>query len=339
MKKIKKQDLNKLLAQWQKQYTVFTPSNNGVVKMTAWDGKDTTFLDWYRNTVIPPKKNFLPNMEKMFVFQNDGKTQLQPVDTAADKQLVFGVRPCDAHALSLIDLNFTDGYEDVYYVNRRKNGLLVGMGCASPCASCFCTSLGIEPGDSKDVDIMVNDIGGELLITEITDKGKALLAATSGLEEATAADEAKAKQAKESAHQKVSRKINTAEIKERLMPSFENEEHWEKVAAKCVSCGICTFLCPTCYCFDINDEQSKGKGARFRNWDCCSFPVYTRMPMENPREDKWRRVRQKVNHKYSFFPMIYDKIACTGCGRCIRQCPVNWDITQVLSTLPVKAKA
>ena len=75
----------------------------------------------------------------------------------------------------------------------------------------------------------------------------------------------------------------------------------------------------------------KGDGARYRNWDSCSFPLYTKMPAENPREAKWRRVRQKVSHKYSFYPLLFGEIACTGCGRCIRQCPVNWDITQVLS--------
>ncbi|MDD5127343.1 MAG: 4Fe-4S dicluster domain-containing protein [Dehalococcoidales bacterium] len=338
MKKIKKSDLNKLLSQWQQKYSVFAPSNHGVVKMTAWDGKDTTFLDWYRNTVVPPKNNFLPGMEKMFDIKKDAGYKLEV--TADDtKQLIFGVRPCDARALALIDVNFKDGYEDTYYLNRRKNGLLVGLGCTSPCASCFCTSLNIHPAESQDVDVMFNDIGEELLIAEVTDKGKELLAASSGLSDATAADEAKAKEAKEATFKKVTRKINTGEIKERLMPSFENEEYWKNVAAKCVSCGICTFLCPTCYCFDINDEQSKGEAARFRNWDCCSFAVYTKMPMENPREEKWRRVRQKVNHKYNFFPMIYEQIACTGCGRCIRQCPVNWDITQVLSTLPEKAKA
>jgi sulfhydrogenase subunit beta (sulfur reductase) len=78
----------------------------------------------------------------------------------------------------------------------------------------------------------------------------------------------------------------------------------------------------------------KGDGARYRNWDSCSFPIYTKMPAENPREEKWRRVRQKVNHKYAFYPSLFDTIACTGCGRCIRLCPVNWDIAQTLSCLP-----
>jgi len=160
-----------------------------------------------------------------------------------------------------------------------------------------------------------------------------------GIKGATQADEARAKEAKETAYNKVTRKIDTEGIKEKLLPAFDNQGYWEKIAAKCISCGICTFLCPTCYCFDINDELVRDHGARFRNWDSCAFPIYTKMPMENPREEKWQRVRQKVCHKYEFYPMLFDVTACTGCGRCIRLCPVSWDITQTLDSLPAKVTA
>lgn len=339
MKKVLKKDIQKILSQWQKEFTVFVPSREtGVSEMVVWDGKDTAFLDWYRNTVIPPKANFLLNIEKMFDFRkDDGCYNLELPATEEQKQLVFGIRPCDARALSIIDMVFQDAYEDTYYLNKRKNTLLVGMGCINPYDSCFCTSLGFGPAEATDVDLMLTDIGDEFLIEEVTDKGKELIAKTEGLEEATKDDEARAGEAKDAAYQKVTRKIDTKEIGKRLPSSFDNEEFWEKMSAKCVSCGICTFLCPTCYCFDINDEAVRGDGARYRNWDSCSFPLYTQMPMENPREEKWRRVRQKVYHKYAFYPMLFDIIACTGCGRCIRLCPVNWDITQVLTSVPAEA--
>ena len=341
MKKISKNKLGNLLGQWQKAYTVYAPSReNGVVKMAEWDGKDTGFLDWYRNTVIPPKNNFLPNMEKMFDFQKcAGSYNLQQPAPDKQGQLIFGIRPCDARAIAIIDMNFADGYQDDYYLGRRKQGVLIGLGCTSPCESCFCTSLGIDPGESADVDLMLTDIGDEFMIEGVTDKGKELLTGSSGLEEATQSDETKAAEAGEATKSKVTRKIDTKEIARKLAPSFENYEYWEKVAAKCISCGICTFLCPTCYCFDINDEQFQGSGARYRNYDCCSFPLYTQMPVENPREEKWRRVRQKVSHKYEFYPMLFNITACTGCGRCIRLCPVNWDITQMLNDLPEPEKA
>lgn len=339
MKKIKKQDLTKLLEQWQKEFTVFIPSReNGAAEMVVWDGKDAGFLDWYRNTVIPPKANFLMNIEKLFGFRKEaGSFKLETPAAEEQKQLIFGIRPCDARAIAIIDMVFKDAYEDKYYLSRRENSLLIGMGCLRPYDSCFCTSLGLGPAEAKDVDIMLTDIGDYLVIEEITDKGKELVANTNDLEEADQEDATRTAEAKDNAATKVTRKIDTREIAARLPRAFENKEFWEKVSAKCISCGICTFLCPTCYCFDINDELLKGDGTRYRNWDSCSFPVYTKMPAENPREEKWRRVRQKVNHKYEFYPMLFDIIACTGCGRCIRLCPVNWDITQTLSGLPAGA--
>jgi ferredoxin len=338
MKKVKKIDINKLLGQWQKEFTVFAPSvKSGVAEMAAWDG-DTGFLDWYRNTIIPPKASFLLNIEKMFGFKKDKDGyKLELPATADQKRLIFGIRPCDARALAIIDMVFKDTYEDNYYLGKRKNTLLVGMGCVNPCDSCFCTSMGLSPTEATDVDLMLTDTGDEFLIEEVTDKGKELMAKTEGTAGANQDDEARARKAAEAAFQKVTRKIDTGEIAKKLPASFENKEFWEKVAAKCVSCGICTFLCPTCYCFDINDEALRGDGARYRNWDSCSFPLYTKMPMENPREEKWRRVRQKVCHKYLFYPLLFNIIACTGCGRCIRLCPVNWDIAQTLSSLPAEA--
>jgi ferredoxin len=335
-KKINKGDIGKLLNEWSQEFTVLVPSReSGVAMMAKWDGKDTDFLTWYRNTVIPAKAYLFPSMEEMFSFHKDEEGyHIEPPALDSHKQLIFGIRPCDARALAILDMPFKDLYEDPYYLSKRNNTVLVGLGCTDPYDSCFCTSLGISPGESTDVDLMLSDIGDEFLIEQITDKGKELLAKVGELEEATETDEAKAKEVKKTAYSKVTRRIDIDSIKERLLPAFENQDYWEKVSAKCLSCGICTFLCPTCYCFDINDEIAKKQGVRFRSWDSCAFPIYTKMPMENPRSEKWRRVRQRVYHKYAFYPMNYGIIACTGCGRCIRQCPVNWDITQTLSNLP-----
>jgi sulfhydrogenase subunit beta (sulfur reductase) len=340
-KKVAKKDIAKVLEQWRQQFTVFAPSKaSGVAAFAEWDGKDTSFLDWYRNTVVPPKASFLPPMEEMFRFRKgDGGYSIEPPSEEERQRLLFGVRPCDARAMAIVDMTFKDAYQDPYYLSKRKNALLVGLGCTNPCESCFCTSMGTSPTDSINVDLMLIDIGDDFLIEQVTDKGKGLLAQTSGLKEATKEDGAKAEQAKKTVYDKVTRKLDTEGIKEKLLASFDDQEFWEKTAAKCISCGICTLLCPTCYCFDINDELIKEEGTRFRSWDSCGFPNYTKMPMENPRQEKWRRVRQKVCHKYEFYPMTYDVIACTGCGRCIRLCPVNWDITRVIESVPDKTEA
>jgi len=338
MHKIGKQDLAKLLSEWSSKFTVLTPSQpEGATGWAKWDGTDTTFLDWYRNTTVPPKKIFLPLMEELFSFHKDREGyHVKPPPLDISKQLVFGIRPCDAKALAMLDMTFRDAYEDPYYLTRREGAVLVGLMCTRPYDSCFCTSLGSSPTDSANVDLMLTDIGSEFLVEAISDKGEELIAKTSVAQAATEADEVKAREEVKAAYGKVTRKIDTEDIKEKLPSGFEDKDYWEKIAAKCISCGICTFLCPTCYCFDINDEFIKNHGERFRSWDSCAFCLYTKMPMENPRLDKWRRLRQKVCHKYEFYPMSFDVIACTGCGRCIRLCPVNWDITQTLANLPAK---
>jgi ferredoxin len=339
-KKVSKKDIAQLLKTWSQQFNVLAPSrDSGVAAMAEWDGKDTSFLDWYRNTVVPPKASFLPPMEAMFRFRKDEEGyQIEPPAKNGQKQLLFGIRPCDARAMAILDMTFEDAYKDPYYLEKRKKAVLVGLGCTNPCESCFCTSMGTSPTDPTNVDLMLIDIGDHFLIEEVTAKSKELIAKTSGLKEATKNDEAEAEKARETAYNKVSRKLDTEGIKDNLLESFDDEDFWEKVAAKCISCGICTLLCPTCYCFDINDELVKGEGTRFRSWDSCGFSLYTKMPMENPRQEKWRRVRQKVCHKYEFYPMAFDVIACTGCGRCIRLCPVNWDITQVIESVPARVK-
>jgi len=337
-KKTSKENISKLIDGWSREFTVFVPSiENEETTLARWDGEDTSFLDWYRNTIKPAKANFLPPMEEMFSFQKDEEGyQIKPAALDGQKRLIFGIRPCDARALAILDVPFRDTYEDSYYLSKRNNTVLVGLGCTNPYDSCFCTSLDSSPYDATNVDLMLIDIGDEFIIEEVTDKGRELLAMAAELEDATEADEAIAREAKEASYHKVSRRIDTGDIKEKLLACFDDEDYWEKVATKCISCGVCTFLCPTCYCFDINDELIKKQGARFRSWDGCAFSVYTKMPAENPREEKWRRVRQKVCHKYEFHPINFGVIACTGCGRCIRLCPVNWDIVETLASLPVK---
>ena len=336
-KKINKTDIAGLLSQWDGEFALLVPSRErGAITMTRWDGKDTGFLEWYRNTVTPTKASFFPPAEEMFRFQKNREGyRLEAAAADSQKKLIFGIRPCDASALAILDFVFKDAYEDPYYLPRRENTVLVGLVCTNPYDSCFCTSLGSSPADLANIDLMFTDIGGEFLIEAVTEKGRELIGRTEGLTEAKDNDETAAREVREASEQRVTRKIDTTDISRKLQACFEDEAYWEKVAAKCISCGICTLLCPTCYCFDINDEALRNQGARLRNWDSCAFGIYTRMPMENPRAEKWRRVRQKVSHKYEFYPMNFGVTACTGCGRCIRLCPVNWDITQTLASLPL----
>ncbi len=335
VKKINRNDLGKLLGEWKQGFEVLAPSReSGIASFEEWNG-DISFPDWYRNAVTPPKSLLLPLVEKIFSYSKgeDGyRLETPPPDKK--KQLVFGIRPCDARAFGLLDTTFQDECKDPYYLGRRRNLVLAGLSCNDPYDSCFCTSPGSSPSDSSGMDVMLIEIEEGFLVESVSEAGEKLMQNTKSLQEATEEDRIEAENSRRAALEKVIRKIDVKETSDRLKQCFDNEEFWQQIAAKCVSCGICTLLCPTCYCFDINDQVTDEGGARFRSPDSCSFSIYTRMPVENPRSEKWKRVRNRVCHKYQVYPMLYDNIACTGCGRCIRLCPVNWDIIQALESLP-----
>ena len=165
IKKIAKKDLGRLLDEWSRDFAVFAPSNaNGIAQMQQWQGGEAAFPDWYRNTVTPPKNIILPLLEEMFSFnKNEEGYKLETPPPDEGKRLIFGIRPCDAKALSIIDMTFGDAYKDNYYLNRRRNTLLVGLVCNKPYDSCFCTSLGGSPADATGMDIILTDSGDELL--------------------------------------------------------------------------------------------------------------------------------------------------------------------------------
>jgi sulfhydrogenase subunit beta (sulfur reductase) len=340
-KKIDKNDIARLLADWKRDFTVFTPKQepDNSSKMAEWDGKDASFLKWHRNTIVPCKTLLLPPVEEMFRFQKTagGHYHLELPPSEEQKRLIFGIRPCDARALSLLDKVFEDTYQDTYYLLKRRNTILVGISCVSPYDSCFCTALNSAPSDSANVDLLFTDIGSEFFVEATSEAGSNLIGRSEYLHGANETDKARAREVKESSKEKITKRLDTEHIRSRLSDIFEDEAYWGKIAAKCISCGVCTLLCPTCHCFDISDEVLKEKGHRVRSPDSCSFAEYTRMPMENPRSEKWRRLRNRVCHKYLFYPMNFGAIACTGCGRCIRLCPVKWDLSKMLTELPGKA--
>ena len=127
------------------------------------------------------------------------------------------------------------------------------------------------------------------------------------------------------------RSIQTDGKPEKLGEIFE-ADYWETVSNKCLGCGICTFLCPTCYCFDITDEKWGVSGERIRSWDSCMYPEYTiHASGYNPRPARKNRLRNRFYHKFKYYPDLYNMFGCTGCGRCIRHCPVNIDIIDIIN--------
>ena len=310
-----------------KEFQVFAPAAVGdVLRFKEVEDPASVSLD-YSNSTVPPKELMFPQTETLFKYRL-GQNDIEPTVPEAQR-VVFGIRPCDAQAYSIVDNVFGWDLPDPYYQNRRRNTTLVGIACADPCANCFCPSVGGGPASEKGLDALMFDLGDAYYVKTLTDKGE-VFAKAAGLEAAGDSEAGAAQKQGEEALGKIGRSIDTAGIPEKL-PTLYDHPFWEQFSDRCLGCGICTFLCPTCHCFDIQDEAEAFDARRARMWDTCMFSEYSlHTSGHNPRPTRKERTRNRISHKYSYFPEKFDVIACVGCGRCINHCPVNLDILDIL---------
>lgn len=288
------------------------------------------------NTRLSPKGLFHPHSERMFEYSlasgdaEAGILKEAPKDYSP--RLVVGIRPCDAKAFRLDDANFdTAAYRDPWWTKRRETTTLMGLGCNSPCSTCFCTSVGSGPFDPSGLDVLMADMGDGYLLQAVTQKGEALLGSLSDAGPAPPGAADALAGLKKGAEERLSVQFDVKSFIEKDMLELFQASFWEEVQFACVNCGTCTFLCPTCWCFDIQDEVCGDRGDRLRIWDSCMFPLFTfHGSGHNPRAQKLQRVRQRFMHKLKYYPDKYKGgVACVGCGRCVKYCPVNIDIRQV----------
>ena len=311
-----------------KDYQVFAPTAVGdVVRFKEVADAEAVKLD-YANSNVPPKELMFPETETLFKYRLGG-TDIEPEVPEPARRLVFGIRPCDAMAYTIVDSLYNWDFPDPYYQKRRDNTVLFGMACSEPAANCFCTSMGGGPASEKDLDALMFDLGDSVYVKTITEAGDEAAKAM-GLEAAGDAEKKAGDALEKEALAKIKRTLDTEGIPEKL-PSLYDHPFWEQFSDRCLSCGICTFLCPTCHCFDIQDEIEAFDGRRARMWDTCMFSEYTlHTSGHNPRPTRKERTRNRISHKYSYYPNKFDDIACVGCGRCINLCPVNIDILDIL---------
>jgi Pyruvate/2-oxoacid:ferredoxin oxidoreductase delta subunit len=319
----------------QKEYTVYGPikDENGEVVLSEVDtGTDVT-LDFV-NFKLSPKELFFPQCEVLCMLDRNGIKEVPQPD---GKFVAFAVRPCDADALKSIDKIFEDettGYTDPYFGARRQNGVLIALACSEPCTTCFCTSVGSSPSSEKGTDILMTRLDETLLFKACTDKGRDLMKANAAIFKEAGAEEQKARDDKATAVAEKVNKVDTEGVTDKLAKGF-NFTVWNDMFSRCLGCGVCTYVCPTCHCFDIIDEtEVVGAGQRVRAWDACQFSLFTlHASGHNPRPSKKERMRQRIMHKFSYTVENFDEIFCVGCGRCVRQCPVNLDIREMIDTI------
>jgi sulfhydrogenase subunit beta (sulfur reductase) len=335
----------KALPQWLKKLSaskVYYPAKDGDGRWNYVEvgGNHDISLDVLQTT-LPPKKLLFPQME---VFLEFAKTQKGDEETLEIKEIlpgdesavIFGVRPCEARAAWLLDKVFGGEFSDPYYWKRRNQTTLVGLACnPPPSENCFCLSVEGSPHSENGLDILLTDLGDSYHVMTLTDKGEKLVAAAKDLfQDPKPADRKKVKAIHAESEKKIKRQLKDARaVAARLKDVFDSDL-WDEESMSCLRCGICTYLCPSCHCFDITDELesvSPPRGKRVRTWDTCQFPDFTMHSSgHNPRPDKASRLRQRLFHKFQYFIEMYDQFQCVGCGRCISLCPVGIDIINVL---------
>ncbi len=309
-KLLKKEDLNRFLNNLKGKYEIIAPVKRDIVRYEVIDDVNDIYLD--EKPFFSAKKFFFAPKETLFEFPEKirFKKKMKP-------RIIFGIRNCDANALLVLDKLYLEGFLDERYKEKRDKTIIITIPCTEPEENCFCGSMNL-----KDYyDLKFTDIGPSYYIDVGTDKGKRLV-----------------HRFKE--HKMIGEKkemdFSTVLNKRKDLKKHFEDKIWKKEAEKCLSCSMCVNICPTCACFDINDEVELNlkNGKRDREADSCQLKSFTEVAGGHVfREERAARLRHFVLHKLQYFKDEYDINMCVGCGRCINVCPADISLVEINNKL------
>ncbi|MBM4337916.1 MAG: 4Fe-4S ferredoxin [Deltaproteobacteria bacterium] len=330
--KLDKKDFENFLKDLMETYDLFAPVQltEGVSVFKKIDKPEEVNL-----TQLVPQKSakevFFPQSETMFRYEmSENQSPIVSEQKIGRERVLLGARPCDIEAIFIVEKVFIgEDYTDVYFLEKRKKTTIITLACNHPLTTCFCSSTGGGPFRKDGSDLFMIDLGESYLVELLTEKGLAF-SKNRFFKEAGSKEIRLVKELEEKAAKKTDSSIPVEGIEKRLDLMVESP-FWDRIHEKCIGCGTCTFLCPTCHCFDITDEATNQKGERVRNWDSCLFPIYSlETSGHNPRPTGRERTRQRLMHKFNYYPKNFGRVACVGCGRCILYCPVQFDVREAI---------
>jgi ferredoxin len=336
MKAIDKVDMVSFVTDIMEEIEVVGPvAKDGKFAFGPIDDPSELRLD-YNITLLPPKKYFLPQEEPILEFQMGEAMRSEPV-VEATPRVILGIHPCDINANWLLDLAFSADTLDTYYMEKRKRAIIVGLDCNQPCDEhSFCKSMG-GPGVAGGYDLFMTDIGDTYVLEYGSAAGMELLAKHKGARETTGADLSRFSAVQAAKWPKFTFRLEVpiSDLPYLLAIGYDSPL-WEELGEKCLACGACTLVCPTCYCFDIMDRPALNlkEGQRLRVWDSCQLPEFATVAGgENFREARADRLRHRFFRKGKYLTERFGKVGCVGCGRCVRSCLVHIDPVEVFNTL------
>ncbi len=326
---LRKENLNAFVAELLSRYRVGAPvRHNGTYAFKDLQSPEDLKLD-YPTTILPPKKYLLPVRETLFRFDSTQPQIVQETETDPPTVLL-GVHTCDLHGIQLLDRVFKSGNIDPNYVKRRNQTFLISIECLHPCDEhSFCKSMGTLTAD-EGFDIHMVDIGDAYAMDAATEAGEMLMqyAAT----ESVSTDNMQRMNNvfnEKWSHFPYRLDFDVSELSPLLKVSMKNAL-WEELGERCLACAACTNVCPTCFCFNVQDEVELelSSGERVRSWDSCQLDHFATVAGgHNFRESRAMRQRHRFMRKGYYIHSAHDYLGCTGCGRCARACLV--DITPV----------
>ena len=340
MKRVAKTDLNRLFAAVSDVRKLYLPVDDqaGQARFTPWTPE--AVLSTRLNTARSAKDLFFPQVENLVDFRVTGK-QIEIIENRdpAEPFAVFGVRACDCRSFDILDRVFLSEQTDTYYKTRRENGLVITLACTRPAETCFCTSFGIDAAEpAGDVTCWMTE--DALYWQANTEKGEGLTAQLPMLEDCEDTPVRKQQEATRSILDRLPiGKLDLTDFDRDHMLEIFHSDKWAALSESCLGCGSCTFVCPTCQCYDVEEFNTGREIKRFRCWDSCMYSDFTQMSAGQPRPTQKERFRQRFMHKLVYFPSNNDGIfGCVGCGRCLQKCPIHMNIVKVAKALKEERK-
>ena len=331
---LRKDRLNEMISRLASRNTaVFGPSpeaDGAISQFRLMQTSDEIDLERVL-TRLSVKSLFFPRTEPMMRFDIAKQSiDMQQILPDEQKRVVFGCRPCDAASLAMLDGLFNWDYADAFWNRRRENTTIVSIACTRKDDFCMCTSLDLAPDSSFGSDVLLKAAsdGAGWQVEAISDKGRRFVESLGDLLVEQNPPELAATTV-------VEKKFDVAKVCEWAAQdeNFESDL-WSQMSERCLGCGVCTYMCPTCHCFDIQDEGNAYRGVRRKNWDSCSFSLFTlHTSGHNPRPTQASRWRQRIMHKFNYYPSKFQHRSCTGCGRCTRYCPVDMGVAETLQAI------